>query len=139
MNVIGNENLAADAGVTMESGNAGSGRRKKLKRVFGIVLFWGLIIVSTVYSTCDIAWAGNDFVDMVADILSDFASIIATLFQAAGVILDIYSGGQLIMANKSDDTDSKLRAGAALVTAIGLIAFPYVIDKLDLVGRVFKK
>lgn len=137
MNVIGNENLAADAGIIMELGNAGSGRRKKLKRIFGVVLFWGLIIVSTVYSTCDIAWANGDVSGSIADILGDFVSIISTIFQAVGVILGVYSAGQLIMAFKNnDDADSKSRAGTMLVTAIALIAFPVVVDKLDLVGRL---
>lgn len=137
MNVIGNENLAADAGITMELENAGLGRRKKIKRIFGIVLFWGLIVVSTVYSTCDIAWANNNVSGSIADILGDFVSIIATIFQAVGVILGVYSAGQLIMAFKnSDDADSKSRAGTMLVTAIALIAFPVVVDKLDLVGRL---
>lgn len=136
MIVIGNENLAADDGITMELGNAGSGRRKKLERIFGIVLFWGLIIVSTVCSTCDIAWANGNVSGSIADILGDFVSIITTIFQAVGVILGVYSAGQLIMAFKNDDADSKSRAGTMLVTAISLIAFPVVVGKLNLVGRL---
>ena len=72
--------------------------------------------------------AGN-----VAEILTDMIDIIGMIFTAVGIILAIYSVGTLVLAFKNDDPDSKTRASTVLVVSIVLIAFPQIIDKLNLV------
>ena len=54
------------------------------------------------------------------------------IFVAVGIILAIYSVGQLILAFKNEDADSKSRASTLLVVSIILIAFPALIDFLGL-------
>ena len=68
----------------------------------------------------------------VGEILERMISIIGMIFVAVGIILAIYSVGQLILAFKNEDADSKSRASTLLVVSIILIAFPALIDFLGL-------
>ena len=68
----------------------------------------------------------------VGEILERMISIIGMIFVAVGIILAIYSVGQLILAFKNEDADSKSRASTLLVVSIILIAFPAMIDFLGL-------
>ena len=68
----------------------------------------------------------------VGEILERMISIIGMIFVAVGIILAIYSVGQLVLAFKNEDADSKSRASTLLVVSIILIAFPALIDLLGL-------
>lgn len=68
----------------------------------------------------------------VGEILERMISIIGMIFVAVGIILAIYSVGQLVLAFKNEDADSKSRASTLLVVSIILIAFPALIDFLGL-------
>lgn len=68
----------------------------------------------------------------VSEILERMISIIGMIFVAVGIILAIYSVGQLVLAFKNEDADSKSRASTLLVVAIILIAFPALINFLGL-------
>lgn len=74
----------------------------------------------------------------ISSIVSQMIEIIAQIFVAVGVILAVYSVGQLIMAFKNEDADSKSRASTMLVVAIVLVAFPTLIEKLDLISYITK-
>lgn len=68
----------------------------------------------------------------VGEILERMIDIIGMIFVAVGIVLAVYSVGQLVLAFKNEDADSKSRASTLLVVAIILIAFPAVIDFLGL-------
>ena len=63
-------------------------------------------------------------------------SIIGLIFRCVGVILAVYSVGQLILAFKNEDADSKSRASTMLVVAIVLIALPSIINGLNLTAVI---
>ena len=65
-------------------------------------------------------------------LLDQMISIVETIFVAVGIILLVYSIGQLALAFKNEDADSKSRASTMLVVAAVLIVFPTLIDKLNL-------
>ena len=72
----------------------------------------------------------------IQDVLSDFVGIIAIIFQTIGVIIAIYSAGQLILAFRNDDANSKSSAGTQLAVGLALIFFPLIITNLDLISRI---
>lgn len=74
----------------------------------------------------------------ISSIVSQMIEIIEQIFVAVGVILAVYSVGQLIMAFKNEDADSKSRASTMLVVAIVLVAFPTLIEALDLTSYITK-
>lgn len=74
----------------------------------------------------------------ISSIVSQMIEIIEQIFVAVGVILAVYSVGQLIMAFKNEDPDSKSRASTMLVVAIVLVAFPTLIKTLDLTSYITK-
>lgn len=78
------------------------------------------------------AFASGGATATVSAILEKMISIIGMIFVAVGIILAIYSVGQLVLAFKNEDPDSKSRASTLLVVAIILIAFPTLIDFLGL-------
>ena len=61
--------------------------------------------------------------------------IVGLVFSAVGVILAVYSVGQLVLAFKNEDADSKSRASTMLVVAIVLVAFPSIVKGLNLVDN----
>ena len=68
----------------------------------------------------------------LSEILGKMINIVKTIFVAVGIILLVYSIGQLALAFKNEDADSKTRASTMLVVALVLIAFPAFIDALNL-------
>lgn len=74
--------------------------------------------------------------DDIADILTQLIDIIGTIFIGVGILLLAYSIGQLVLAFKNEDADSKSRASMQLIVAVCLIAIRPIIDSLDLVDRL---
>lgn len=68
----------------------------------------------------------------LAGLLDQMIGIVEKIFVAVGIILLVYSIGQLIQAFKNEDADSKSRASTMLVVAAVLIVFPSLIEQLDL-------
>lgn len=100
------------------------GRILFVMSVFAITAVFGSMLLNPLFADA----AGN-----VAEILTDMIDIIGMIFTAVGIILAIYSVGTLVLAFKNDDPDSKTRASTVLVVSIVLIAFPQIVDKLNLV------
>lgn len=74
--------------------------------------------------------------DEIKDILNQMVGIVGLIFQAVGVMLSVYSVGQLVLAFKNEDADSKSRASTMLVVGICLIAIPTLINNLGLVDKI---
>lgn len=82
------------------------------------------------------AFAATAYKATVSGLLNSMIEIIGTIFVAVGVILAVYAVGMLIMAFKNEDADSKSRASTLLVVAIILIAFPSIINTLNLTANI---
>lgn len=89
-----------------------------------------LTAISTVSALAD----GVVDTSTISEILGNMISVVGTIFTAVGIILAVYSVGQLILAFKNEDADSKSRASTLLIVSIILIAFPAIVEGLDLVG-----
>ena len=87
------------------------------------------------YSTVNFAFA-TSYKNTISSLVEQLIGIIGTIFIAIGVILTAYSVGQLILAFKNEDADSKSRATTMLVVAVVLIAAPSIIKSLDLVSKI---
>lgn len=68
----------------------------------------------------------------LSDLLNQMIDIVKAIFVAVGVILLVYSIGQLALTFKNEDADSKTRASTMLVVALVLIAFPGFVEALNL-------
>lgn len=90
------------------------------------------VFMMTMFSMVPVFASSGDPTATVGEILEKMISIIGMIFVAVGIILAIYSVGQLILAFKNEDADSKSRASTLLVVAIILIAFPALINFLGL-------
>lgn len=98
--------------------------------VFTLLLFLMIIV--------DPAAAGNEVkVDAnvkqsLGGIADKFVALIGLLFQVSGLILGVFSAGQLIMAKRNDDSETINRAGSFLLVSLALIAFPAILSWLNL-------
>lgn len=72
----------------------------------------------------------------IKGVLTEMINIVGTIFQAVGVVLSVYSVGQLVLAFKNEDADSKSRASTMLVVGVCLIAMPTIISELKLVDKI---
>ena len=66
------------------------------------------------------------------DVIQQLISIIGQIFVGIGAILLVYSVGQLVLAFKNEDPDSKSKATSILVVSAILMGFPAIIKTLGL-------
>lgn len=74
----------------------------------------------------------TNYKETMSGILTQFIDIIGDIFIALGILLGTYAIGQLVLAFKNEDADSKSRAATLLVVAIVLIAIKPIINTLGL-------
>lgn len=72
----------------------------------------------------------------IKDVLEKMINVVNLVFQAVGVLLSVYSVGQLVLAFKNEDADSKSRASTMLVVGVALIAIPEILKSLDLLNQL---
>nr|WP_298060648.1 hypothetical protein [uncultured Blautia sp.] len=101
----------------------------KMKQLLTVALLASMCMVLFAFVP---AFAAAD----LASLLNQIIGIVKAIFVAVGIILLVYSIGQLALAFKNEDADSKTRASTMLVVAAVLIAFPAFIDKLNLTQYV---
>lgn len=114
-------------------------RNEIIRKVVGI--FNATVIGTTILSMVAPAFAttqaprgGKPDANGVAEsVLTEIINIILKVFRYVGVILAVYSIGQLVFAFKNEDPDSKSRAATQIVIACVLIGLDVIIEGLDLV------
>ena len=72
------------------------------------------------------------YADALSDITEDMINIIGDIFQAVGVLILAYSIGQLVLAFKNEDADSKSRASTQMAVGAALIIVPTLLGELNL-------
>ena len=97
-----------------------------------------MVIITMMMMACilNVSFADSDYASTIRDLIEKMVSIIGTIFQAVGAVLTVYSVGQLILAFKNEDADSKSRASTMMVVGVVLIALPGVIETLGLVDTI---
>lgn len=76
--------------------------------------------------------------DPAATVLGKMIELIEKVFKYVGVILAVYSIGQLIMAFKNEDADSKSRATTMLVVACCLIGIATFVNTTNITSYLNK-
>lgn len=74
----------------------------------------------------------TSYITTIGQILNSFTDVIGTIFIASGILLGTYSIGQLVLALKNDDADSKTRASHQLVISAVLIAIKPIMAAINL-------
>ena len=115
--------------MTPESKMSKKERIITLAALLAIVTLTMLLVVSP-------AFAANNYVSTLRTIMNNMVTIVGVIFQAVGAILSIYAVGQLILAFKNEDANSKSSASTLLVVGIVLIAVPGIINTLGLVNMI---
>lgn len=82
------------------------------------------------------AFAVTNYVTTIRTTLNNMVKIVGIVFQAVGVILSVYAVGQLVLAFKNEDANSKTTASTLLVVGIILIALPGIINGLNLINMI---
>ena len=115
--------------MTPESKMSKKERIITLAALLAIITLTMLLVVSP-------AFAANNYVSTIRTIMNNMVTIVGVIFQAVGAILSIYAVGQLILAFKNEDANSKSSASTLLVVGIVLIAVPGIINTLGLVNMI---
>ncbi len=112
--------------------------KKDRKEVALNIIKYGSLALMVVY--CAMCLINPAFAvtgeDKVKSVLESMIDIIGLVFQAVGVVLSVYSVGQLVLAFKNEDADSKSRASTMLVVGVVLIALPAIISGLGLLDMI---
>lgn len=107
----------------------------KRERYFTFTMFF-IIAVLVAFAVINPAFAAANYVTRIRTIMNNMVTIVGVIFQAVGAILSIYAVGQLILAFKNEDANSKSSASTLLVVGIVLIAVPGIITTLGLVNLI---
>jgi hypothetical protein len=108
-------------------------RRQDVIMAIGVVA----LIAIMVLMVTNVTFAETaEYVTDIQNTLKQMINVVCTIFQAVGVILSVYAVGQLILAFKNEDADSKSRASTMLVVGIVLIAMPTLIQNLNLINNL---
>ena len=107
----------------------------KRERYFTFAMFF-IITVMVALAVINPAFAATNYVTRIRTIMNNMVTIVGVIFQAVGAILSIYAVGQLILAFKNEDANSKSSASTLLVVGIVLIAVPGIITTLGLVNLI---
>ena len=102
----------------------------------GFIIAMVIITMTMMACILNVSFADSDYASTIRDLIEKMVSIIGTIFQAVGAVLTVYSVGQLILAFKNEDADSKSRASTMMVVGVVLIALPGVIETLGLVDMI---
>lgn len=110
-------------------------KMNKKERYFTFAMFF-FIAVMVSLAVINPAFAASNYVTRIRTIMNNMVTIVGVIFQAVGAILSIYAVGQLILAFKNEDANSKSSASTLLVVGIVLIAVPGIITTLGLVNLI---
>lgn len=75
---------------------------------------------------------GNCYAADTADVMNKVANLIYDIFKYVGFVLALWGVGQLILAFKNEDADSKSRAIMCIVAGVALFTFKTFAAKLGL-------
>lgn len=101
----------------------------------GIMIAAVMITLLMIVCVMNVSLA-NNYVSTIKSLINNMVGIIGTIFQAVGVVLAVYSVGQLILAFKNEDADSKSRASTMMVVGVVLIALPGILKALNLTSMI---
>ena len=107
----------------------------KKERYFTFAMFF-VIAVMVMLAVVNPAFAATNYVTRIRTIMNNMVTIVGVIFQAVGAILSIYAVGQLILAFKNEDANSKSSASTLLFVGIVLIAVAGIITTLGLVNLI---
>jgi hypothetical protein len=99
----------------------------KMAMSCAVILFCGLTVINPSFasSTKEDLWGT----------IKPFLNLITMIFQVIGFVMIVFSSGQLIVAFKSDDPDSKVRASYTLLAGVGLLILPTVLKTLGVLNK----
>ncbi len=107
-------------------------KRQRIAMTLALVAIVGGMILMMINPT----FAATNYVTTIKNVMNNMINIVGTIFQTVGVILSVYATGQLIMAFKNEDANSKSTASTLLVVGIVLIALPGIVSTLNLVSMI---
>ena len=76
--------------------------------------------------------------DDLNTVMSNIKNIVETLFKSIGFVLVLWGAGQLVLAFKNEDSDSKSRAIMSIVAGVALYGFASLTKQLGINAPSFK-
>lgn len=126
--------LVMDGAAIAEQTMASVTLEKKAKITNKVMKAYNIMMMSimtvTMVGMCFANSQGSN--DPAATVINNMIDIICKVFKYVGVVLGVYSVGQLVMAFKNEDADSKSRATTMLVVAGILVGIETLVTNTGL-------
>ena len=103
-------------------------KEQAMEKMYPVLCSTGVIFGGMVGNVC---YAGNEE-PTLSGVMGNVEKIVYALFKSIGFVLTIWGIGQLVLAFKNEDSDSKSRAIMSIVAGIALYAFPTIAGALHL-------
>ena len=107
----------------------------RFERKFKLMDKMPTILMFYAMAFCIFMNAAPAYADVKA-LVTQLIDIITNIFRIIGILLLVYSVGQLILAFKNEDADSKSRASSTLVVAAVLISLKTIVERLNLTSYI---
>lgn len=125
--------LVVDGVTVTEQAMASVTPEKKAKITNKVMKAYNIMVMSIMTVTMiGMCLAGNN--DPAGDVIGKMIDQICKVFKYVGVVLGVYSVGQLVLAFKNEDADSKSRATTMLVVSGILIGIETLVTETGLKG-----
>lgn len=123
---VGNAYCTAACAVTEASEESRKAATEKARRIINVMTAFTILVCATMFIFPVFATSE------AAGVMTKMIDIICMVFRYVGVILLVYSVGQLVLSIKNEDSDSKSRATTMIVISCILIGIKTIVDGLDL-------
>lgn len=99
-------------------------KEQVMEKMYPVLCSTGVIFSGMVGNVC--------YADTTTGVMNKIKDLVYKIFKYIGFILVIWGVGQLILAFKNEDSDSKSRAIMSIVSGVALFGFETLANSLDL-------
>lgn len=99
-------------------------KEQVMEKMYPVLCSTGVIFSGMVGNVC--------YADTTTGVMNKIKDLVYKIFKYIGFILVIWGAGQLILAFKNEDSDSKSRATMSIVAGAALFGFETLANSLDL-------
>ena len=99
-------------------------KEQVMEKMYPVLCSTGVVFGTMIGNVC--------YADDLNTVMKNIKDIVETLFKSIGFVLVLWGAGQLVLAFKNEDSDSKSRAIMSIVAGIALYAFPTIAGALHL-------
>lgn len=111
-------------------------KEQVMEKMYPVLCSTGVVFGTMIGNGCYASGKGGKS-DSLNDVMGNVQDLVETLFKSIGFVLVLWGAGQLVLAFKNEDSDSKSRAIMSIVAGVALYGFASITNNLGLKAPSF--